>query len=94
MILMLDDVHVTKGVTCTKDLQNITPKTKDLQNITPKTKDLQNITPKTKDLQNITPKTKDRATRTPLRIGGKPRCSGGVSSSLSTCDTLRDMNII
>jgi hypothetical protein len=34
------------------------------------------------DLQNITHKTKDRVTRTPLKTGGKLRCSGRVRSSL------------
>jgi len=34
-------------------------------------------------------KAKDRVTRTPLKIGGELRCSGGVSSSCSTSDTRR-----
>jgi hypothetical protein len=41
------------------------------------------------DLQNITHKTKDRVTRTPLKTGGKLRCSGRVSSSWSTSGTRR-----
>jgi hypothetical protein len=32
-------------------------------------------------------KTKDRVTRTPLKTGGKLRCSGRVSSSCSTSGT-------
>ena len=31
-------------------------------------------------------KTKDRVTRTPLKSGGEPRCSGSVSSSCSISD--------
>jgi hypothetical protein len=38
------------------------------------------------NLQNITHRTRDRATRTPLKTGGEPRCSGRVGSSCSTCD--------
>ena len=45
------------------------------------------------DLQNITHKTKDPATRTPLKTGGEPRCSGMVSSSCSTSDT-RCVNLV
>jgi hypothetical protein len=45
------------------------------------------------DLQNITHKTKDPATRTPLKTGGEPRCSGKVSSSCSTSDT-RCVNLV
>ena len=37
------------------------------------------------DLQNTTQKAKDRARRTPLKTGGKLRCSGRVGSSCSTC---------
>jgi hypothetical protein len=33
-------------------------------------------------------KTKDRVTRTPLKTRGELRCSGRVSSSCSTSDTL------
>jgi hypothetical protein len=40
------------------------------------------------DLQN-TYKTKDRVTRTPIKTGGELRCSGRVSSSLSTSGTRR-----
>ena len=36
------------------------------------------------DLQNTTQKTKDRATRTKLKTGSKPRCSGRVASCCST----------
>ena len=36
-----------------------------------------------------THKTIDRITRTPLKIGGEPRCCGGVSSSCSTSGTRR-----
>ena len=36
-----------------------------------------------------THKAKDRLTRTPLKIGGELRCSGGLSSSCSTSDTRR-----
>jgi len=47
---------------------------------------------KNNDLQNITQKTKDRATRTPLKAGGKRRCSGreiiSFSTSCTRCDTL------
>jgi len=31
------------------------------------------------DLQNTTQKTKDRVTRTPIKTGGKLRCSGRVA---------------
>jgi len=33
------------------------------------------------DLQNFTHKAKDQVTRTPLKTGGKHRCSGRVCSS-------------
>ena len=36
----------------------------------------------------LTYKTKDRVTRTPLKTGGELRCSGRISSSCSTSDTL------
>ena len=36
-----------------------------------------------------THKTKDRVTRTPIKTGGKLRCSGRVSSSCSTSGTRR-----
>ena len=39
------------------------------------------------DLQNTTQKTKDRVTRTPLKTGGKLKCSERVSSSCSTSGT-------
>jgi hypothetical protein len=38
-------------------------------------------------------KTKDRVTRTPLKTGGEPRCSGRLSSSCSTSDT-RGVNLV
>jgi hypothetical protein len=38
------------------------------------------------DKQNITQKTKDRATRTPLKIGGKLRCTRRLCS---TCGSRR-----
>ena len=44
-----------------------------------------------KDMQRSTKhmhKTKDRETRTPLKTGGELRCSGRVSSSCSTSDTV------
>ena len=41
------------------------------------------------DTQNTTQKTKDRATRTPLKIRDKLRCSAWVSSSCSTSVTRR-----
>ena len=34
-------------------------------------------------------KTKDRITRTPLKTGGEPRCSGRDSTSCSTSGTCR-----
>ena len=38
-------------------------------------------------------KTKDHVTRTPLKTGGELRCSGRVSSSCSTSDTLMCVHI-
>ena len=38
------------------------------------------------DLQNITHKTKDRVTRTPLKIGGDPMCSGRVGTNNALAD--------
>jgi hypothetical protein len=51
-----------------------------------KSKDRQTQWPKEKvqkdnDIQNTTQKTRDRVTRTPLKNGGKLRCSGRVGSS-------------
>ena len=40
-----------------------------------------------KGRHNTTQKTKDRATRTPLKTGGKLRCSERVDSSCSTSGT-------
>jgi hypothetical protein len=40
-----------------------------------------------------THKTKDRVTRTPLKTGDEPRCSGRVSSSCSTSRT-RYVNLV
>ena len=39
-------------------------------------------------------KTNDRVTRTPLKIGGEPRCSGRVSSSCSTSGNLRTLGSV
>ena len=47
-----------------------------------------------KDQQNIAQKTKDRATRTPLKIGGKPMCFGRVSSVTPIVLLLDTTNII
>jgi hypothetical protein len=44
------------------------------------------------DPQEVTQKTKDRVTRTPLKTGGKLRCSERVSSSCSTSGTRRGGN--
>jgi hypothetical protein len=41
------------------------------------------------NLQSTTQKTKDRLTRTSLKTRSESSCSGRVSSSCSTCDTLR-----
>jgi hypothetical protein len=41
------------------------------------------------DLQNTTQKTKDLATRTPLKTGGKPTCSGREICSCSSSGNRR-----
>ena len=39
------------------------------------------------DQSNITHKTKDRVTRTSLKTGGEPMCSGSVNSNNSNSDS-------